>query len=261
MLRAVLSLLLLLPFVALSADLPSEPAAVQAVEPSAAIQTLAEQARDQRRVTPDAEVPVLLVLGDSLSAAYGLPLDQGWVSLLQRRIAERGLAHRVVNAAISGDTVAGGLSRLPALLAEHQPAILVIELGANDGLRGFPPSKIEDDLVTLVEQAQTKGAQVLLIGVRLPPNYGPAYTERFQRLFATVSERTGVALVPRLLEGVADDLALMQADGLHPTVEAQPLILETVWPVLAPLLDAAQGGQSARGNQSAQGTQSMRRFE
>ncbi|MBK5941144.1 hypothetical protein CCR96_18170 [Halochromatium roseum] len=182
------------------------------------------------------EEPVLLVLGDSLSAAYGLPLDQGWVNLLQARINERGLPHRVVDAAISGDTVAGGLSRLPALLVEHQPEIVLIELGANDGLRGFPPSKIEDDLVTLVEQAQAANAQVVLIGLRLPPNYGPAYTERFQQLFATAAERTGVALVPRLLAGVAEDFALMQADGLHPTAEAQPMILETVWSVLAPLL-------------------------
>lgn len=184
-----------------------------------------------------ADAPVLLVLGDSLSAAYGLPLDQGWVNLLQARIDERVLPYRVVNAAISGDTIAGGLSRLPALLADHQPEIVLIELGANDGLRGFPPSKIEDDLVTLVEQAQAVDAQVVLIGLRLPPNYGPAYTERFQRLFANAAERTGVALVPRLLAGVADDLALMQADGLHPTAEAQPMILETVWPVLAPLLN------------------------
>ncbi len=178
----------------------------------------------------------MLVLGDSLSAAYGLPLDQGWVSLLQSRIDERDLPHQVVNAAISGDTVAGGLSRLPTLLTDHQPAIVLIGLGANDGLRGFAPTQIEDDLVTLVKQVQATDAQVVLIGVRLPPNYGPAYTERFQRLFANVAERTGIDLVPRLLAGVADDLALMQADGLHPTAEAQPLVLDNVWPVLEPLL-------------------------
>jgi len=189
--------------------------------------------------TEHLDSPVLLVLGDSLSAAYGLPLDQGWVNLLQNRIREQDLPHQVVNAAISGDTVAGGLSRLPTLLADHRPKILLIELGANDGLRGFPPSRIEDDLVTLVEHAQAADAQVVLIGLRLPPNYGSAYTERFQRLFATVAERTGVNLVPRLLAGVAEDLALMQADGLHPTAEAQPIILETVWPVLAPLLHGA----------------------
>ncbi|MBK5931274.1 arylesterase [Halochromatium salexigens] len=188
-------------------------------------------------VTEATETPVLLVLGDSLSAAYGLPLDQGWVNLLQARIYERNLPYRVVNAAISGDTVAGGLSRLPALLAEYEPKIVLIELGANDGLRGFAPARIKDALVTLVEQAQAADADVVLIGVRLPPNYGSAYTERFQQLFATVAERTEVALVPRLLADVAEDPRLMQADGLHPTAEAQPLILETVWPVLDPLLE------------------------
>ncbi len=220
-------------------DRVAEAPITEATEVSEA-KALAEAAEPAQAVGLTEE-PVLLVLGDSLSAAYGLPLDQGWVNLLQARIAERGLPHRVVNAAISGDTVAGGLSRLPALLADHQPAIVLIELGANDGLRGFPASKIEDDLVTLVERAQAAGAQVVLIGLRLPPNYGPAYTERFQRLFATVAERTSVVLVPRLLDGVADDLALMQADGLHPTAEAQPMILETVWPVLVPLLSGADG--------------------
>jgi len=229
MLRILLSLLLLLPLAASAESLPAASPADRASAPGA------EDARDAS-IAEAAQAPVLLVLGDSLSAAYGLPLDQGWVSLLQSRIDERDLPHQVVNAAISGDTVAGGLSRLPTLLTDHQPAIVLIELGANDGLRGFAPSQIEDDLVTLVEQVQATDAQVVLIGVRLPPNYGPAYTERFQRLFANVAERTRVDLVPRLLAGVADDLALMQADGLHPTAEAQPLVLDNVWPVLEPLL-------------------------
>jgi acyl-CoA thioesterase-1 len=267
MLRVLLSLLLLLPLAAVSAAPPAEPKAARVfdqgqvgrvVESPIALsidvadaEAPAETAEPSASTNPTdtlapiaaariTNAPVVLVLGDSLSAAYGLPLDQGWVSLLQARIDERGLPHRVVNAAISGDTVAGGLSRLPALLVDHQPDIVLIELGANDGLRGFPPSKIGDDLVALVEQAQASGAQVVLIGVRLPPNYGSAYTERFQRLFATVAERTGVELVPRLLAGVAEDRALMQADGLHPTAEAQPMVLETVWPVLAPLLEGAQ---------------------
>lgn len=221
-------------------DRVAEAPIAEAIEPTEAKESVeaktAAEAAEAVQAAGQTEAPVLLVLGDSLSAAYGLPLDQGWVNLLQARIDERGLSYRVVNAAISGDTIAGGLSRLPALLADHQPEIVLIELGANDGLRGFPPSKIEDDLVTLVEQAQAADAHVVLIGLRLPPNYGPAYTERFQRLFANAAERTGVALVPRLLAGVAEDLALMQAIGLHPTAEAQPMILETVWPVLAPLL-------------------------
>lgn len=183
--------------------------------------------------------PAILVLGDSLSAAYGLPLDQGWVALLQQRIDERGLPFRVINAAISGDTVAGGLSRLPALLDEYSPALVVVELGANDGLRGLPPGQVESQLVRLVQQVQRAGATAVVAGIRLPPNYGSAYTERFQRLFAAVADQTGAALIPRLLAGIAEDRALMQADGLHPTAEAQAKILENVWPVLQPLLNAA----------------------
>jgi acyl-CoA thioesterase I len=188
-----------------------------------------------------APAPRLLVLGDSLSAAFGTALDQGWVSLLKARIAEAGLPHAVVNASISGDTTAGGLSRLPALLKEHRPAVVVIELGANDGLRGFPPKQIAAALTALVEQSQQAGARVLLAGVRLPPNYGTAYAEQFQALYLEVAEATGAALVPRLLAGVSDRLELMQPDGLHPTAVAQPKILDNVWPGLLPLLEATAG--------------------
>lgn len=262
MLRVLLSLLLLLSLAAGAGAAPEAPALERASEQGAGRVAGALSATAEAATTADVvdvaetaetattaetadgdtsadatEAPVLLVLGDSLSAAYGVPLDQGWVSLLQARIDARDLPYQVVNAAISGDTVAGGLSRLPALLAEHEPAIVLIELGANDGLRGFAPARIEEDLIALVEQAQAAEAEVVLIGVRLPPNYGSAYTERFQRLFATVAERTGAALVPRLLADVAEDPSLMQADGLHPTAEAQPLILETVWPVLEDLFE------------------------
>ncbi|WP_462330968.1 arylesterase [Thiohalocapsa halophila] len=182
--------------------------------------------------------PRVLVLGDSLSAAFGTALDQGWVSLLKQRIDAEGLPHQVVNASISGETTAGGRSRLPALLAEHTPAVVVIELGANDGLRGFPPRRIAGALTALVEQAQAAGARVLLIGVRLPPNYGSAYAEQFQKLYVEVAEETGAALVPQLLAGVAEDRASMQPDGLHPTAAAQPQLLENVWPQLLPLLEA-----------------------
>jgi acyl-CoA thioesterase-1 len=192
------------------------------------------------RAASAAESPVLLVLGDSLSAAYGLPLDQGWVSRLQERIDAQGLPHRVVNASISGDTVAGGLSRLPTLLTQWSPAVVVVELGANDGLRGFAPATIGADLTRLVEQIQKTGAEVLVAGVRLPPNYGPAYTERFQRLYAQVAAATGAALVPRLLAGVAEEPSLMQDDGLHPTAAAQPRILDNLWPELAPLLERSR---------------------
>jgi len=184
-----------------------------------------------------ARSPTLLVLGDSLSAGFGTALDQGWVSLLKQRIAEQGLPHEVINASISGDTTAGGLSRLPSLLAEHQPAVVIIELGANDGLRGFPPKQIAAALTALTEQAQAAGARVLLAGLRLPPNYGSAYADQFQAVYGQVAAATGAALVPRLLAGVAEDRGLMQADGLHPTAAAQPRLLDNVWPVLLPLLE------------------------
>jgi acyl-CoA thioesterase-1 len=180
--------------------------------------------------------PVILVLGDSLSAGYGLPAESGWVWLLEERIAERGYPHRVVNASVSGDTTAGGLSRLPLLLARHQPAVLVIELGANDGLRGLALEEIETNLSRLVQLGRKAGARVLLVGTRLPPNYGAAYAGRFQGVYAAVSEREHVALVPRLLAGVGEDWSLMQPDGLHPTAQAQPRLLDNVWPALESLI-------------------------
>jgi acyl-CoA thioesterase-1 len=190
---------------------------------------------------PAPPAPKVLVLGDSLSAGFGTALDQGWVSLLKARIAAQGLPHQVVNASISGDTTAGGLSRLPPLLAEHRPAVVIIELGANDGLRGFPPKRIAAALTDLAEQAQAAGARVLLAGVRLPPNYGSAYAEQFQAVYGEVAAATGAALVPRLLQGVAEDRGLMQGDGLHPTAAAQPKLLDNVWPVLLPLLRETTG--------------------
>jgi len=180
--------------------------------------------------------PVVLILGDSLSAGYGIALEQGWVSLLQARIRARGLPHEVVNASISGETTAGGLTRLPRLLDEHRPAVMVIELGANDGLRGFSPARIEAALEEMVELARVAGSQVLVVGVRMPPNYGAAYSERFQRVFADVAAGQDVALMARLLDGVAEVPELMQADGLHPRASAQPKLLENLWPDLLPLL-------------------------
>jgi acyl-CoA thioesterase-1 len=195
--------------------------------------------------TAEAPAPTLLVLGDSLSAGFGTALELGWVSLLQQRIADHGLPHVVVNASISGDTTAGGRSRLPALLETHRPTVVIVELGANDGLRGFPPARIAAALTGLVQQAQSAGARVLLAGVRLPPNYGSAYAEQFQAVYAQVAEATGAALVPRLLDGVAEDRGLMQPDGLHPRAAAQPRLLDNVWPVLLPLLEeTAPGGGS-----------------
>jgi acyl-CoA thioesterase-1 len=182
--------------------------------------------------------PVLLVLGDSLSAGYGIALDQGWANLLQARIHAVGLPHQVVNASISGDTTAGGLARLPRLLDEYRPAVLVIELGANDGLRGFSPARIEAALAEMVGMARAAGSRVLLVGVRLPPNYGAAYSERFQRIFADVARGQGVALTAQLLDGVAEVPELMQADGLHPRASAQLRLLDNLWPDLLSLLQA-----------------------
>lgn len=191
-----------------------------------------------------AQPPVLLVLGDSLSAGYGISTEQGWVALLERRIAQQGLPHRVVNASISGDTTAGGLARLPALLKQHRPAVLVLELGANDGLRGLPLRVIRANLNKLIRLGRDSGSQVLLVGVRLPPNYGVAYTRGFQAAFQEAGADADVPLVPALLKDVGENLELMQSDGLHPTAAAQERMLDTVWPTLEPLLAASTAGFS-----------------
>jgi acyl-CoA thioesterase-1 len=183
--------------------------------------------------------PTLLVLGDSLSAAYGLAADEGWVSLLSERLEQRGYPHRVVNASVSGETTAGGLTRLPSLLARHRPSVLVIQLGANDGLRGLHFDETRANLARLIELGRVAGARALLVGIRLPPNYGAAYIERFQAIFPELAATEGVALVPRLLEGIAEDRRLMQPDGLHPLAAAQPQILDNVWLALEPLLSSA----------------------
>ena len=183
-----------------------------------------------------AESPVILVLGDSLSAGYGIPVEKGWVSLLQRRLVERGFPYRVVNASISGDTTSGGLSRLPAALELHRPAIVVLELGANDGLRGQPPMAMSRNLSQMIERSQQAGARVLLAEMRIPPNYGPLYTQKFQATFGELAQHYAIPLIPFLLDGVAGNPALIQDDGLHPRAEAQPRILDNVWAVLEPAL-------------------------
>lgn len=179
----------------------------------------------------------LLVLGDSLSAAYGIQPSQGWVALLERRLEREYPNVNVINASISGETTQGGITRLPALLERHQPHWIVLELAANDGLRGTPIPLIERNLRTLIELSQSHGAIPLLIGVRLPPNYGPAYTNRFFDLFDTLSKEYQISRVPFLMDKVALDRQLMQPDGLHPNAQAQPYLLENVWPFLKPLLD------------------------
>lgn len=177
--------------------------------------------------------PKLLVWGDSLSAAYGIPVEQGWVSLLQAKLGER---YHVVNGSISGETSAGGLTRLAAALQEHQPAYMLLELGANDGLRGISLDTLRANLEQMIKLAQAANAKVVLIGIQLPPNYGTAFTEKFAAVYSELAKQYELPFVPFLLEGVADNWDLMQADGLHPTAAAQPKVLENVWGVLAPLL-------------------------
>ena len=178
----------------------------------------------------------LLVFGDSLSAGYGLAPDQGWASLLQQRLATRGYGQRVVNASVSGETTSGGRSRLPRALDQHHPAVVILELGANDGLRGLPLATASANLGAMIDVIKASKAQVLLVGVELPPNYGPAYTSAFRRMYADLARQHHVALVPFLMEGVALDPRLMQADGLHPNAAGQPRLLDTVWKALQPLL-------------------------
>lgn len=182
----------------------------------------------------------ILVLGDSISAAYGINTNEGWVALLQQRLTNKDFRYRVVNASVSGDTSRTGLNRLGNALRQHQPAIVIVALGGNDGLRGLPFSEIEASLTGIIQLSQHQGAKVLLAGVRLPPNYGEFYNARFARLFQQLSETNQVALVPRLLDQVADQGELMQADGIHPTAAAQAQILDNVWPHLLPLLTTQQ---------------------
>lgn len=181
----------------------------------------------------------ILVLGDSMSAEYGLARGTGWVALLAQRLAQQKIAAEVVNASISGDTTAGGRARLPALLAQHRPGIVVIELGGNDALRGLPLQSTEDNLTAMAQAARQAGARVLLVGMQVPPNYGGDYTRRFAALFQTVAQAQKAALVPFLLQGVADGpepTRLFQADRIHPTAQAQPTMLDNVWPALKKLL-------------------------
>jgi acyl-CoA thioesterase-1 len=186
-----------------------------------------------------AAAPLVLVVGDSLSAEYGLPRGSGWVALLQARLAQQKIAAGVVNASISGDTTSGGRTRLPVLLKQQRPDIVVLELGANDALRGLPLAMTYDNLDAMTQAAQAAGAKVVIVGMQLPPNYGRKYGEDFAALFARLAKARGTALVPFLLKGVADvpqAETLFQRDGIHPIAAAHPTILGNVWPVLQPLL-------------------------
>jgi len=190
-------------------------------------------------LTARAAGPTIVVVGDSLSAEYGLKRGSGWVALLEARLAQSKIAATVINASISGDTTSGGRSRLPGLLAQHKPNIVVIELGGNDALRGLPLAMTRDNLTAMTKAAKAAGAKVLLVGMQLPPNYGRQYGEEFAGLFAVVAKAEGAALVPFLLKGVADGPqadTLFQADRIHPKEAAHPVMLDNVWQVLKPLL-------------------------
>lgn len=183
--------------------------------------------------------PLVLVVGDSLSAEYGIARGSGWVALLEKRLQRERVAARVLNASVSGDTTSGGRSRLPALLAQHKPAVVLIELGGNDALRGLPLSMTRENLTAMTRAAKAAGARVLIAGMQLPPNYGRKYGDDFAALFAQVARAEGAALVPFLLAGVADGPnaeKLFQPDRIHPLAEAHPRMLANVWPVLRPLL-------------------------
>ena len=186
--------------------------------------------------TTTSGISSILVLGDSISAGYGMNVDDGWVNLMNQTLRQRELAYRMVNASISGETTVGGLKRLPDLLQEHAPSIVVIELGGNDGLRGYPTTKIMDNLLTMTDLVKAAGAQPVIITMRIPPNYGPRYTRAFEQVFADAAEQSKATLVPFLFEELAVDAQMMQDDGIHPTAKAQPLLVEGFLPYLLDLM-------------------------
>lgn len=180
--------------------------------------------------------PVILVVGDSLSAGYGVAVNATWVALLERKLTQEGYGYRVVNASISGDTTGGALSRLPRALELHRPAIVILELGGNDGLRGLPLKQVRANFEAMIKQIKAQGAKPVLIGMRMPTNYGAAYADGFHALYGELAKRYDVPHLDFFLDKVALDPELMQADGIHPTTKAQPILLANMWPVLKPLL-------------------------
>jgi len=193
---------------------------------------------DYHTVYADDKTPAtILVLGDSLSGAYGLNADEGWVALLQQQVTKHGYNYKVINASVSGDTTRTGLSRVEPALKTHEPDIVIIALGGNDGLRGLPFSEIENSLVKIIERCKKEETQILLVGVRLPPNYGQVYNQKFAELYQRLADQYDIPLVPKMLEQVAENRALMQQDGMHPKAEAQPQVMKNVWAGLKPMLE------------------------
>lgn len=180
--------------------------------------------------------PNILVFGDSISAAYGMRVEEGWVSLLQKKLTTQGYGYHVVNASVSGETTDGGRARLARALAVQRPGILILELGGNDGLRGLPLDEVRVNLEAMIEAARKSGSRVLLLGMRIPPNYGATYAERFHAIYGELAEKYRLPFVPFLLDGIALDPDMIQQDGLHPNAQAQPRLLEAIWPALRPML-------------------------
>ena len=178
------------------------------------------------------EFPTILVFGDSLSAGYGIDVDQSWTTLLQTRLAEQGYEYRVVNASIGGETTEGGATRIESALAAFAPALIILELGGNDGLRGFPPERIKGNLEKIVARGKASGAAVILLGIRIPPSYGQRYIEMFDNIFREVAVENDVPWIEFFMEGIALDETLMQEDGIHPNATAQPMLLENAWPII-----------------------------
>ena len=191
-----------------------------------------------------ASADIILIVGDSLSAAYGIPVEQGWVALLQERLDTEGYPCRIVNDSISGDTTANARARLLQALDSHRPAVVLLELGGNDGLRGLSLAEMKANLAAMISSVRQAGARLLLIGVQLPPNYGPVYTQRFQSVYQELAREQGVMLLPSLVDGIGTEQELMQADGIHPNAAAQPLIRDRVWKELLPLLKQKQAGDN-----------------
>lgn len=186
--------------------------------------------------------PTILVFGDSLSAGYGIDVEQSWGALLQARLESEGYEHRVINASISGETTEGGATRISGALERFQPELVILELGGNDGLRGFPPARLEENLEKIIVQSKAAGAEVVLLGIRIPMNYGPRYSQAFEAAFRNAAERQGIPWIEFFMEGVALNESLMQDDGIHPNAEAQPLLLDNAWPIITESLNGKSDG-------------------
>jgi acyl-CoA thioesterase-1 len=183
--------------------------------------------------------PTVLIFGDSLSAGYGIDVDQSWVALLQARLQDQGYEHRVINASITGETTEGGAARISRSLERFKPKLVILELGGNDGLRGFPPDRMRDNLTTIVSESKATGAAVVLLGIRIPLNYGPRYTDAFESVFREVADCQGIPWIEFFMQDVALNDELMQADGIHPNAAAQPILLDNAWPIISQSLEEA----------------------